>query len=135
MKIKMIKIGNAVLYCGDAFSIVPTLDMKLDAVISDPPFGLTNCKWDKRIPLDKFWEMIEAQTKQNANYVFFACGMFMVKLISSKSKWSRYEWIWQKCKKCGHLNLNPAIADSVFYFSCHFQYAQRYTLHRLCVIT
>ena len=33
-----VNIGNATLYCGDAFEILPTLDdEKIDLVCSDPP--------------------------------------------------------------------------------------------------
>ena len=32
-------IGDAVLYCGDCETILPTLD-KVDAVITDPPYGI-----------------------------------------------------------------------------------------------
>ena len=32
-------IGNATLYCGDCMEVLPTLD-KVDAVITDPPYGI-----------------------------------------------------------------------------------------------
>ena len=44
MKIKRFEIGNAMLYRGDCFKILPKLDVELDAVISDMPFGITNCE-------------------------------------------------------------------------------------------
>ena len=103
---KKVEIGNATLYCGDSFDILPMLDVVADAVISDPPFGITNCKWDKPIPLNTFWNMIEPRTKQSANYVLFGCGGFTTDLIISKRKWHRYDMIWVKSKKCGFLNAN-----------------------------
>ena len=39
-------IGDCTLYCGDCFAILPKLDVTADAVISDPPFGITACDWD-----------------------------------------------------------------------------------------
>ena len=75
------QIGNSMLYLGDCFDIVPKLDkfnIELDAVISDPPFGITDCKWDKAIPLDKFWAMLDCRTKSTANFIFFGCGKFTV---------------------------------------------------------
>jgi len=106
MKIKQIKIGNATLYLGDSFSILPKLTMKADAVISDPPFGITSCKWDKPIPLDTLWEMLDRCTKQSANFVLFGASKFTVDLIISNRKWYRYDLIWVKSKKCGFLNAN-----------------------------
>jgi site-specific DNA-methyltransferase (adenine-specific) len=104
MKNKQVEIGNATLYCGDSFRILPKLDLQADAIISDPPFGITNCKWDKPIPLDKFWAMVEGLTKQSANFVLFGCSKFTVDLINSNRKWYRYDLTWQKTKKCGFLN-------------------------------
>jgi site-specific DNA-methyltransferase (adenine-specific)/modification methylase len=38
---EIVKIGDATLYLGDCMGILPTLD-KVDAVITDPPFGVGN---------------------------------------------------------------------------------------------
>jgi site-specific DNA-methyltransferase (adenine-specific) len=103
---KVVTIGNTTLYLGDCFKVLPKLGMKFDTVISDPPFGLTNCPWDNAIPLDKFWEMLDHCTKQNATFVLFGCGGFTVDLINSKRNWYRYDMVWVKSKKCGHLNAN-----------------------------
>ena len=104
MKTDRVEIGNATLYRGDCFSILPTLDVECDAVISDPPFGITDCEWDNRIPLDKFWEIIECRTKQSANFVLFGCGKFSIDLINSKYRWYRYDLVWAKNNKVGFLN-------------------------------
>lgn len=42
-------IGDATLYLGDCLEILPTLG-KVDAVVSDPPYGLDVAEWDKAIP-------------------------------------------------------------------------------------
>ena len=34
-----VEIGNATLYLGDCMEVLPTLD-KVDAVITDPPYGI-----------------------------------------------------------------------------------------------
>lgn len=39
--IEPVVIGNATLYCGDCLEILPTLG-KVDAVVTDPPFGVGN---------------------------------------------------------------------------------------------
>ena len=36
MKTKCENIGNATLYLGDCFSVLPKLDVQADAIISDP---------------------------------------------------------------------------------------------------
>ena len=125
MKMDRIKIGTATLYHDDCFSVLPKLDVESDAVISDPPFGSTDCDWDCAIPLDSFWAMVEGHTKQSANVVLFGCGKFTVDLVNSKRKWYRYDLVWQKSKKCGFLNANliacqrieRAVADYTNQFS------------------
>ena len=42
-------IGNATLYLGDCREILPALP-KVDAVITDPPYGLRVAEWDIAIP-------------------------------------------------------------------------------------
>ena len=39
MAFKKVIIGNAELYCGDCMEVLPTLG-KVDAVITDPPYGI-----------------------------------------------------------------------------------------------
>ena len=80
--------------------------MVADAVISDMPFGVTDCSWDIAPPLELFWTMVEERVKPSANFVLFGCGRFTVDLVNSRRKWFRYDLIWQKNKKCGFLNAN-----------------------------
>lgn len=100
------EIGNATLYNGDALEILPALDVTVDAVISDPPYGVTSHAWDQAPPFDTMWQLFEAKTKQNANYVMFCCGGFTIDLINSKRRWFRYDLVWAKNNKTGFLNAN-----------------------------
>jgi len=106
MRIKTAQIGNATLFCGDSFRVLPKLDVETDAVISDMPYGITACGWDQAPPLDLFWEMMECRTKQSTDFVLFGCGKFAHKLYNSNPKWYRYDNIWVKSKKVGYLNAN-----------------------------
>ena len=42
-------IGDATLYLGDCREILPTLG-KVDAVVTDPPYGMRKAEWDDSIP-------------------------------------------------------------------------------------
>ena len=103
-KTNRVTIGNATLYCGDCFDVVPKLDIVADAVISDMPFGVTDCSWDIAPPLDLFWTMVEERIKPSANIVLFGCGRFTHELYNSNPKWFRYDMIWVKNNKVGFLN-------------------------------
>ena len=84
-------IGDCTLYCGDCFDILPKLDVCVDAVISDPPFGMTACDWDTAPPLARFWDIVDCRSKPTANFVLFGLGKFAVDLINSKYRWYRSE--------------------------------------------
>jgi site-specific DNA-methyltransferase (adenine-specific) len=103
---KKVQIGNCELYYGDCFDIIPNLTIKADSLITDPPFNMTNCEWDKHIPLTQLWHIITEKTKTTANYIFFASNHFVIELVNSKHKWYRYDLVWSKSNRVGFLNAN-----------------------------
>jgi len=99
------EIGGCTLYCGDALKILPTLDeIVIDAVVTDPPYGITAEEWDEVPPLDPMWEQLDAKTKATANFVMFAAGDFLFDLRNSNANWHRYNLIWNKNNQTGYLN-------------------------------
>lgn len=36
--------------------------VKVDMVLTDPPYGTTKCKWDNIIPLEDMWDKINKIT-------------------------------------------------------------------------
>ena len=59
MQIK--KIDNSCLIQGDCIEAMQMLieqGVKVDAVITDPPYGTTACKWDTIIPFEIMWRCI-----------------------------------------------------------------------------
>ena len=105
MSFEKVTIGNATLYCGDCFEILPTLNNgEIDQVVSDPPYGVTNHSWDQAPPFERMWQLFESKSKENANYVLFGCGGFTIDLINSKRAWYRYGLTWVKNNKTNWLN-------------------------------
>ena len=76
----------------------------VDAIISDIPFGTTNCKWDTCLNLDLLWTQYKRVIKPNGAIVLFAQTPFDKVLGASNLSWLRYEWIWEKTQATGHLN-------------------------------
>ena len=105
-------IDNCTIINGNCFDILPGLDVAVDAVISDPPFACTDLEWDTRIPLDRFWELMEAKTKPAANFALFATMRFGVDLINSRRNFFRYDIVWSKNTKCGFLWSKHAVLRS-----------------------
>lgn len=95
---------NYQLYHGDCLEVMKQLieaGVKVDAVICDPPYATTTCKWDSLIPLEEMWECLNSLIKDTGAIVLFSQEPFTSKLISSNLKDFRYKQIWVKNKTTG----------------------------------
>ena len=95
------------LYNGDCLVIMDQLiklGIKVDMILTDPPYGTTRNKWDSIIPLNEMWKMLDRLIKPNGAIVLFAQTPFDKVLGASNLKMLRYEWIWDKKLGTGHLN-------------------------------
>ena len=79
-------------------------DGAVDMILTDLPYGTTDCAFDKRIPFEPMWEQFKRVTKRNAAIVLFSQMPFGSDLIQSNRKMFRYEWIWEKSLGVGFLN-------------------------------
>ena len=68
----------------------------VDAIICDPPYGTTACKWDSVIPFDEMWERLNKLIKPNGAIVLFGSQPFTSALIMSNPKMFKYCWLWEK---------------------------------------
>ena len=85
------------LRLGDCLEIMKTIpNNSIDAIITDPPYGTTACKWDSVIPFEPLWEQYKRIIKDNGAIVLFGSQPFTSALISSNYDWFKYEWIWFK---------------------------------------
>lgn len=78
----------------------------VDLILTDLPYGTTNCKWDEIIPFNELWKMFNRVIKPNAAIVLFSTQPFTTSLISSNMKDFRYSLIWDKIRAAGFLNAN-----------------------------
>lgn len=87
---------------GDCLEVMKTLpDASIDAIITDPPYGTTACKWDSVIPFEPMWEQLKRIIKPNGAIVLFGSQPFTSALVMSNPKMFKYEWIWDKVKPSG----------------------------------
>jgi len=75
----------------------------VDAIITDPPYGITACKWDSVIPFDAMWERLNKLIKPNGAIVLFGSEPFSSALRMSNIKNYKYDWIWEKSKASNFL--------------------------------
>ena len=90
---------NIQLYQGDCLEIMDKLiekGVKVDAIITDPPYGTTACKWDSIIPFDEMWKRLNKLIKDNGAIVLFGSEPFSSKLRCSNLKNYKYDWVWNK---------------------------------------
>ena len=93
------------LHLGDCLEVMQGIpDGSVDAVICDPPFGTTACKWDSVIPFEPMWAQLKRIVKPNGAIVLMASQPFTSALVMSNVAMFRYQWIWEKNKATGHLN-------------------------------
>ena len=76
-------------------------DNSIDAVITDPPYGTTACKWDACIPFEPMWEQLKRVTKKSGAMVLFGSEPFSSHLRMSNIKDFKYDWIWNKVHAVG----------------------------------
>ena len=85
------------LYNGDCLEVMKSIpDKSIDAIITDPPYGTTACKWDSVIPFEPMWEELNRIIKPNGAIVLFGSEPFSSALRMSNIKNYKYDWIWQK---------------------------------------
>tara|TARA_R110001583_G_scaffold103161_1_gene250160 strand:+ start:727 stop:1473 length:747 start_codon:yes stop_codon:yes gene_type:complete len=85
------------LYKGDCLEIMKEIpDGSIDAIITDPPYGTTACKWDSVIDFELMWEQLNRIVKHNGAIVLFGSEPFSSALRMSNIKNYKYDWIWKK---------------------------------------
>jgi site-specific DNA-methyltransferase (adenine-specific) len=90
---------------GDCLELMKQIpDGSIDAIITDPPYGTTACKWDSVIPFDLMWEQLNRIIKPNGAIVLFGSEPFSSALRMSNIKNYKYDWIWDKVISSGFLN-------------------------------
>ena len=97
-------MNNIDLYNGDCLEVMDNLisqNITVDAIITDPPFGMTACKWDSVIPFDKMWERLNKLIKPNGAIVLFGSEPFSSALRMSNIKNYKYDWVWEKNNHSG----------------------------------
>jgi len=79
-------------------------DYSVDAIITDPPYGTTACKWDSVISFALMWEQLNRIIKQNGAIAMFCQQPFTSSLVVSNVLCFKYCFVWVKNKKTGFLN-------------------------------
>jgi site-specific DNA-methyltransferase (adenine-specific) len=97
-------VSGSALFQGDCLDIMPLMpDKSVQLILADLPYGTTACKWDSIIDLDLLWKQYKRIITDNGAIVLTASQPFTTKLISSNYEMFKYEIIWLKSRKTGHI--------------------------------
>ena len=88
--------------CLEQMRLIPS--GSIDAIITDPPYGTTACKWDSVIDFELMWEQLNRIIKPNGAIVLFGSEPFSSALRMSNIKNYKYDWIWHKNQPSGQFN-------------------------------
>lgn len=122
------------LYNGDCIEIMQQLidkGIKVDAIITDIPYGTTSCNWDIVIPFDKMWDKLLKISNDKTPIVLFGSEPFSSQLRCSNIKMFKYDWIWEKQKASNFMGAKNSPLKyheiiSVFSKKTHNYYPQKY---------
>ena len=93
------KENGITLIRGDCLEVMDKLinkNIKFDAIITDPPYGTTACKWDFIIPFEDMWERLNQLIVNNSAICLFSAQPFTSMLVCSNIKNYKHYWIWDK---------------------------------------
>lgn len=95
---------NIIYHCDCIEGMKILQDNSVDMILTDPPYGTTQNKWDTVVDMDAFWKEIKRVTKEHSAIIIFSQMPFTAKVVMSNPKMFRYEWIAEKNNPTGFLN-------------------------------
>ena len=117
-------------YSGDCLEVMDRLiaeGVKVDAIITDIPYGTTACSWDTIIPFDAMWERLKILIKPKGAVVLFGSEPFSSALRMSNIKNYKYDWVWNKRLGGNPLNAKRQpmkIHENILVFYKHSYYPE-----------
>lgn len=102
--------GPATLYLGDCRDVMRAVPRRsVCAIVTDPPYGITDLPWDKACTDDSWWAAARRVLPDNGPVVMFCSGRFTIDLIASRRREVRHKWVWVRGKRVtGHLRASVA---------------------------
>jgi len=114
------------VYCGDCLMGLRDVPAgSVAAVITDLPYGSTDCAWDVVIPFAALWPAVARVLRPDGVFVTTAAQPFASALVMSNLAWFRHEWIWDKGGAANFMNLTHApakIHEGVYVFAATGQF-------------
>lgn len=101
---------SVTLFYGDCLAVMRSIRPgSIDLVLADPPYGITNCKWDSVIPLARMWSLLSRVTTDKHSSILFATQPFASTLVLSNATHFKYDLVWEKNRPSNIFQLRCAV--------------------------
>ncbi len=88
---------------GDCLQLLPEIpDKSIDMILTDLPYGITNCSWDNTLLLDCLWSQYRRIITNTGAIVLTAQQPFTSILIMAAPDLFKYCWVFGKSLPVGH---------------------------------
>ena len=95
--------------------------VKVDFILTDPPYGTTNLDWDIPIPFSELWDKLYSVLKPNGAIALFGMEPFSSKLRLSTNTY-KYDIYWRKERPVNILQLKNrygSVIENIMMFYKH----------------
>ena len=92
--------------CIEEMKKMKNKNIKIDLVLTYPPYGTTTCKWDSIIPFNEMWDCLNNIIPNDVPILLFGSEPFSSNLRMSNIKNYKYDWIWVKERGTGFARSN-----------------------------
>ena len=102
-------MSDAKLINGDCIVEMQKLideDVKVDMVLTDPPYGTTANNWDKILPFNEIWDKLNKLSTNITTTMLFGSEPFSTQLKQSNFKDYEYDIYWIKNRSTGFVHAN-----------------------------
>ena len=90
---------------GDCLELLPKIDSdSINMILTDLPYGITDCAWDSIIPLKPLWKEYKRIISNRGAIVLTGSQPFTTILINSNIEMFKYCWVWVKTMPTNHIS-------------------------------
>lgn len=92
-------LSNAILNmdCIQGLKLMPPAS--IDMILCDPPFGVTECQWDKVVDIPEMFNEFKRVIKPDGAIVIFCQQPFTSRIVLNGCDIYKYSLVWKKSKK------------------------------------
>lgn len=95
-------LTTAELHLGDCCKLLSRLETaSVHLALCDLPYGQTECLWDRKLNLEKFWTELMRVMTPSGIVVMTTAGMFSAETMISNPEWYKYSLVWDKTRATG----------------------------------